>query len=70
MTKTSGKICGVSQCQSQEKRLLEPFKRFDSIDPRMERVSNDLNDKSIREEYLDNHVKWFLKNHNGAKNII
>ncbi len=56
--------------QQIKKRLSEPFKGFDSIDPRMERVPNDLNDKSIREEYLDNHVKWFLKNHNGAKEVF
>lgn len=51
-------------------RLKEPFKGFDSIDPRMERVPNDLNDEKIREEYLKNHIEWFLKNHNGAKDIF
>lgn len=50
-----------------ENRLNEPFTGFDTIDPRMERVPNDLNDEKIREEYLSNHNKWFLKNHNGAK---
>lgn len=50
-----------------KERLTKPFTGFDSIDPRMERVPNDLNDSSIREEYLNNHVDWFLKNHNGAK---
>jgi len=50
-----------------KERLTKPFIGFDSIDPRMERVPNDLNDSSIREEYLNNHVNWFLKNHNGAK---
>lgn len=44
-------------------RLNQPFKGFDSIDPRMSRVPNDLNEKSIRDEYLENHVKWFLNNH-------
>ncbi len=44
-------------------RINQPFNGFDSIDPRMSRVPNDLNDKSIRDEYLENHVKWFLKNH-------
>lgn len=53
-----------------KQRLKEPFKGFDSIDPRMERVPNDLNDEKIREEYLKNHVEWFLKNHNGAKDVF
>lgn len=48
-------------------RLKEPFYGFDSIDPRMERVPNDLNNPEIREQYLKNHVDWFLKNHNGEK---
>ncbi len=53
-----------------KQRLSLPFIGFDSIDPRMERVPNDLNDEKIREEYLKNHVEWFLKNHNGAKEIF
>jgi DNA modification methylase len=53
-----------------ESRLNEPFTGFDSIDPRMERVPNDLNNEEIREEYLNNHVDWFLQNHNGAKDIF
>lgn len=52
------------------KRLKEPFIGFDSIDPRMGRVPNDLNDIEIREDYLMNHIEWFLKNHNGAKEIF
>jgi len=44
-------------------RLAQPFTGFDSIDERMERVPNDLNDDRIRREYIDNHIKWFLKNH-------
>ena len=44
-------------------RLLQPFYGFDSIDERMERVPNDLNEASIRREYIDNHIKWFLNNH-------
>jgi len=52
------------------KRLSEKFTGFDSIDPRMERVPNDLNDVGIREEYLANHLEWFLKNHNGAKDVF
>ena len=53
-----------------KQRLSFPFTGFDSIDPRMERVPNDLNDEKTREEYLKNHVEWFLKNHNGAKEIF
>jgi site-specific DNA-methyltransferase (adenine-specific) len=51
--------------QTQE-RLDKPFTGFDSIDPRMERIPNDLNDESIRNEYLQNHITWFLKNHENA----
>ena len=46
-----------------KERLSLPFEGFDSIDERMLRVPNDLNDKNIREEYVKNHIKWFLKNH-------
>lgn len=53
-----------------KKRLSEKFTGFDSIDPRMERVPNDLNEEKIREEYLANHLEWFLKNHNGAKEVF
>lgn len=53
-----------------ESRINEPFTGFDSIDPRMARVPNDLNDEKIREEYLANHIEWFLKNHNGANDIF
>lgn len=44
-------------------RLSQPFTGFDSIDARMERVPNDLNDDNVRREYIDNHIKWFLNNH-------
>jgi site-specific DNA-methyltransferase (adenine-specific) len=44
-------------------RLSEPFLGFDSIDERMERVPNDLNDENIRNDYLDNHKEWFFKYH-------
>lgn len=47
-------------------RLEMPFNGFDSIDPRMERIPNDLNDEDIRNEYLSNHTKWFLSNHENA----
>ena len=46
-----------------KERLSQPFNGFDSIDERMERVPNDLNDAAIRREYIDNHIKWFLNNH-------
>ena len=46
-----------------KQRLKNPFRGFDSIDPRMKRIPKDLNDPKIREEYLKNHEKWFLKNH-------
>ena len=50
-----------------KKRLNDTFRGFDSIDVRMKRVPSDLND-DIRLEYLENHIKWFLKNHPGAIN--
>ena len=46
-----------------KERLNEKFEGFDSIDERMLRVPNDLNDAEIREEYIENHINWFLKNH-------
>jgi len=49
-----------------KERLSKPFRGFDSIDERMERVPFDLRDKSIREDYLKNHTKWFLERHNGS----
>lgn len=49
-----------------ESRLKEPFVGFDSINERTKRVPNDLNDSSIRAEYLSNHLKWFLSNHEDA----
>lgn len=49
-----------------KQRLSEPFTGFDSVDPRMERVPNDLTRDDIRKEYLQNHIKWFLKNHENA----
>ena len=50
------------------KRLSEPFFGFDSIDVRMKRVPNDLNDSQVREMYIKNHIHWFLKNHTNAIN--
>jgi site-specific DNA-methyltransferase (adenine-specific) len=46
-----------------KERLEQPFTGFDSIDERMERIPNDLNDLQIRNEYLNNHKTWFLKYH-------
>ncbi len=45
-----------------KERLARPFIGFDSIDDRMLRVPNDLNDPQIRNEYVQNHINWFLKN--------
>lgn len=53
-----------------KQRLSEPFSGFDSVDPRMERVPNDLRRDDIRKEYLQNHIKWFLKNHENAIEIF
>ncbi|MBE6852577.1 MAG: site-specific DNA-methyltransferase [Ruminococcus sp.] len=50
----------IKMCQD---RLIRPFVGFDSIDERMTRIPNDLNDPDIREQYIRNHVEWFLKNH-------
>ncbi|MCP4166060.1 MAG: site-specific DNA-methyltransferase [Chloroflexi bacterium] len=52
------------------RRLNEPFVGFDSVDPRMERVPNDLRNPEIRDEYLRNHIKWFLKNHENAQDVF
>ena len=49
-----------------KERLKENFRGFDSIDERMKRVPNDLNDAEIRMEYICNHIQWFLKNHPDA----
>lgn len=49
-----------------QNRLKEPFHGFDSVDDRMERVPNDLTCPLLREEYLKNHIDWFLKNHENA----
>lgn len=53
-----------------ELRLAEPFTGFDSVDPRMERVPNDLRREDIRKEYFKNHVKWFLKHHQNAYEVF
>lgn len=51
-----------------ETRLENDFTSFDSLDPRMKRVPNDLNNEDIREDYLVNHTKWFLNHHEDAIN--
>jgi site-specific DNA-methyltransferase (adenine-specific) len=57
-------------CDLIHKRLGEAFSGFDSIDPRMLRIPNDLNDPVVRNEYRLNHKKWFLKNHSGDQNAF
>ena len=52
--------------QMVHERLATPFTGFDSIDERMKRVPNDLNDSAIRLEYIQNHIKWFLHHHPDA----
>lgn len=51
-------------------RLSEKFTGFDSVDPRMERVPNDLRKPEIRDEYLENHIHWFLNNHENALEVF
>jgi site-specific DNA-methyltransferase (adenine-specific) len=45
-----------------KKRLQKHFYGFDSIDERLIRIPNDLNNIKIREQYVKNHINWFLKN--------
>lgn len=47
-------------------RLQKEFSGFDSVDPRMERVPYDLRNETIRQEYLENHKRWFLRYHENA----
>lgn len=51
-----------------QSRLEEPFYGFDSIDEKMKRCPNDLNDPQIRLDYIENHIHWFLNNHPDAVN--
>ena len=44
-------------------RLNIPFTGFDSVDPRMKRIPYDLRDSQLRSKYIQNHIEWFLKNH-------
>lgn len=52
--------------EATHRRLEEEFTGFDSIDERMYRVPGDMNDPILREEYIENHIRWFLKNHPDA----
>ena len=45
-----------------KERLKEKFIGFDSIDERLKRIPNDLNNEETRSLYLKNHIKWFFKN--------
>lgn len=56
--------------EATKSRLAEPFNGFDSVDPRMERVPNDLTNEEIREQYFRNHIAWFLKNHENALEVF
>lgn len=49
-----------------KERLEKDFEGFDSVDERMQRIPNDLNDEKIRNEYIEKHKLWFLKNHDSA----
>jgi len=52
--------------EATKERLADEFTGFDSIDARFERVPNDLNETNHRMEYIQNHIKWFLNNHEGS----
>ena len=62
--------CGIEinpeYVESCKVRLAREFNGFDSVDPRMERVPLDLRKPEVREPYLENHKKWFLRNHENA----
>lgn len=47
-------------------RLHKKFIGFDSVDERMSRIPNDLNDDDMRNKYFENHQRWFLNNHPDA----
>lgn len=52
------------------RRLAAPFSGFDSVDPRMERVPNDLRNPKVRRNYLRDHMVWFLNNHENAQAVF
>lgn len=45
------------------KRLNETSLGFDSIDKRMFRAPNDLNNRKIRDWYFHKHINWFFINY-------
>lgn len=49
-----------------EERILEEFKGFDSIDEKMKRRPNGLNDAKVRIEYIEDLIQWLMKNHPDA----
>lgn len=49
--------------QMSSNRLQVEFLGFDSIDPRMKRIPLNFGEKTLRQEYLENHKIWFLGNH-------
>lgn len=53
-----------------KERLSSPFYGFDSIDERSLRIPNDLNNSEYRLEYLKNHLKWFVKNHDSSISTV
>lgn len=57
-------------CEMIIRRLQEPFHGFDSLDERITRCPNDLNDDAYRASYIRNHIEWFLKNHEDAVPIF
>lgn len=52
--------------QMSSNRLQAEFLGFDSIDPRMKRIPLNFGEKTLRQEYLENHKRWFLGNHENA----
>lgn len=55
--------CNPEYVKTIEDRLSEVFNGFDSMDPRMKRIPRDLRNKTVRDKYIKNHIKWFLHNH-------
>lgn len=56
--------------QLTKERLSADFLGFDSVDPRMERVPLDMRLPEKRQEYLENHKKWFLQGHENALKVF
>lgn len=49
-----------------QNRMSLDFMGFDSVDPRMKRIPNDLKKTDLRNEYFKNHRAWFLTHHENA----